>query len=121
MHREAAGQTIRYLDCFEHIRLHRRNAQIGEDHVRAGDALSRERLRQPGEIGAPDQQRLRRKTGRSQPAFGLGQFKRVRIETEQSSARLDGAQEFKRMTAIAQRDIDYRFARSWGQNFDYFP
>ena len=100
--------------CIEETPRSATNA-IGPGQIGVGQHLG-----QTGEVAAERRERLRAKTRGAQAGFGLGQFNRVRIQSDQASAGLESRQNFLRMTAVTKRAIHRQFAGPRREHFQNF-
>ena len=92
------GETARGI-----IDLHRGDAEVGEDGVRAADR--REHLGEACEVLAMHDERSTGEAECTQPRFAFREFDGIDIEADEPSARLHRAQQLARMTAVAERAI----------------
>ena len=97
------GETARGV-----VDLHRGDAEVGEDRVRAADG--RQHLREAGEVRAMHGQRFIGEAERPQPRFAFREFDGIDIEPDEPSAGLHGAEQLARMAAVAERAIHDDFA-----------
>ena len=102
------------------VDLHGGDAEVGEDDVSAGMPSAARTCGEAGEVGAANEERFRRKTGGAKAGLGSGKFERVGIEAKEASAGLEGAKEFERMAAVAERGVNGGFARLRGKDFEDF-
>ena len=113
---ELHGKTARRI-----VNLHRGNAEVGENQIRAGDFIRRQHLRQPGEIAAVRGENCFAKTQRPQARLGFRQFHRIGVEAEQFSAGQNFGKNFLRVAAVAKRAIHRDFAGLRREHLPEFP
>ena len=95
------------------VELHRRHAEVRQNHVGVFETLGRERLRQAGEVGVARDEGVGAEAGRAQARFRAWQLERIDVEPDEPSARLHALQDRARVTAAAERAIDRHLARAW--------
>ena len=118
-HVERAGELDGEAAC-RIVNLHRGDAEVGEDQIRAGDFRLGEHLRQPREVAPVGGESFRAETKRAKTTFGLGQLNRIGIEAEQASGGLEAGEDFLRVSAVAERAIHRDLAGTRiqrGENF----
>jgi len=102
------------------VKLHRGDAQVGDNEINARQFRRGEDLGEAGEIGAVGRERIRAEAEEAETGLGLWQFDGIGIEAKQASARLNVSQQFLRMAAVTESAIDADFARSRSEDFEDF-
>ena len=88
------------------VDLHRRHAEVREDHVRGREPLRGEHLRQTREVALARDERLGAEADGAQARFGAWQLERIDVEPDQASAGLHAFEDRLRMTAATERAVD---------------
>ncbi len=97
--------------AFRIIKLHRRNAEVGKNHIGTGELLGGEDFGKSGEIAAVRHEGLGSKPERAQPRLRLRQLDGINVQTDETSPGLQLWQQFTRVAAVTQRAIHDNFAR----------
>ena len=94
------------------VELHRRDAEVGEDHVRAGEPSSAaSTCGRPAKLLRCATNESGVESGRSQTRFRARQLERIDVEPDQPSARLNALEDRARVAAEAERAVDRDVAR----------
>ena len=99
--RRLVGEAARRV-----VELHRRDAEIGEDDVGAGEPFLRQHVRQAREVAAARREPIRAEPRRAQAGLGARQLDRIDVETDQPAARLNAFENRARVSAEAERAVD---------------
>ena len=93
------------------VELHRRDAEVREDEIRAGDAFRGQHLRQPGEVAAMRAEDRLAEPERAQALDRSRQLDRIDVQADQPAAGLNALEDRPRVPAEAERAIDRDLAR----------
>ena len=88
------------------VELHRRHAEVGQDHVGGWQTLGGQDARQPGEIARVGHERLGAEAGSAKRRLGARQLEGIDVEADEAPAGLQALQHRPGMTTAAERAVD---------------
>ena len=102
------------------VDLHRRHAEVREDHVRRRHSLCGEQLRQAREVAVSGDEDVAAEARGPQACFGARQFERIGVESDQASAGLQTLEDRLRVPAAAERAVNRDVAGHWPKTTQHF-